>query len=116
MSRKEIKEVVKPSKMIESKSTGFSQGIDLSNDKNVRFVSTVRELILYRDERNFIQFKNNSYISNKPEEIEFIKSSAAFGHSVWEGFFPPHIQKARDERAKERSPYRGAHEPISFNE
>lgn len=81
------------------KKVGREPGLK-DEEKAVRFKSYIKELVLFKDGHEMIQFSQHEYVTNNEEDINFIKNSPAFGAGIWEGKFPQSVINKFDDDKK----------------
>lgn len=78
--------------------------------KQVVFLSRAREAMFFINEHEYIQFRNNTFVTNKPEAIGFLREHSAFGLELFEKEFPQHIKQQREEQKRYITRDPGEHE------
>lgn len=62
-----------------------------SKAKTILFMSTKKEAQLFLNENEYIIFKKNTFETNVPEAIEFLRGCSEFEISIFEDKFPQRV-------------------------
>ena len=73
--------------------------------RHVTFLCTDHGLTLYIDDNHDITFKNNQFVTDFDEDIEFIRTHSAFGLDVFEGEYPPDVEAKMKEEKEALQPF-----------
>lgn len=77
---------------------------DKIKDGYVVFLSEEKEAAIFYDTPEFVEmlkFQDRAFETNKPEVIEYLRSTPQFGRAYWEKEYPPAIKAKLDRYAAE---------------
>lgn len=65
--------------------------------KVITFLATRKELLLFRTDTSYLQFRNHMFRTNDSDIIEYIKTHPIFNQEIFDGDYPPAIKKKMEE-------------------
>ena len=67
--------------------------------KKVRFLSTAKELLLFKEDSYIIKFVNSMFETNNQKDIDFIRKHPAYNKTIFEGKYPADVlRKIKDDK------------------
>lgn len=68
-------------------------------DKQVKFLSTIKELTLFKDDNYLIKFSNSMFITSDTKDIDYLRKHPAFKRTFFEGKYPDTVlKKMKDDK------------------
>lgn len=73
---------------------------DKSKKPTVTFVSYKKELSIFLEHDEYIQFAHHSFVTNDQRLIDYLRNSPLYEKEIWEGEFPDYIKRKLEEERK----------------